>query len=149
VVRSYAPTQTTYEVVFAFTPLALFSHDSQPLDVGLVPFMFTAVFEDEDIWPPPLGTCGNGQATAECVCCPAVFVTAEPTTFVRPLALPHTAYAVAVASDPLALFMSTRHVFLLKGKVELMLTAVLPELEYPPPPRILVVPGHVTETEVW
>src|SRR5262245_60987718 len=149
--QAYVPTQMTYDVVVWFKPLALFSHDSQPfpLPTGMLPFRFTAVFADDDLSPPPLGTWGAGQRMEEWVCWPAGFETAEPTMFVRPAVFPHTAKTVTVASAPLALFMSTRQDLLFKGNVELMLTAVFTELERPPPPRILYVPGQGMTKEVW
>lgn len=133
----------------ALEPLALFSNDCQPFDRGFVVFRFTKVLPELENSPPPLGTCGDGQPTDEKVSLPEGFVTGAPTMVVRPLALPHTANAVAVALNELPLFMSTRHAFFPTGIVELMLTALSSELENPPPPRILLVPGHVTCAVFW
>jgi hypothetical protein len=130
-------------VVVALDALPLFSYESQPL-AGKVLFRFTAVLPDDENSPPPLGTWKAGQPTEEKVSDPAGFVTPDPTMVVRPLAVPHTAYAVADVSNAVALFMSTRQAFFPTGIVELMLTDVLPELENPPPPRILPGNGHVT-----
>jgi hypothetical protein len=134
-------------VVVSLDALALCSYESQrgstPL-TGKVPFRFTAVLLDDENSPPPLGTWDGGQKTVENVSVPAGFVTLDPTMVVRPFAAPHTAYAVTDVSNAVALFMSTRQLFFPTGIVELMLTNVLFELENPPPPRILLVPGHVT-----